>query len=417
MSLVDRARASRLLDHAGLDALVVAEPEGFSYVTGVSQGVPGLFRRAGAGFALLPADPAAPLGAVIGDLYVEAARDAIPDVRSHPLWIETVDLTGAGRDGSIETRISTAWRSAGRPAGFARPATFDLRLALRQLRALLADRNLVGTRLGFDLDYIAASDADVVRDALPECRIENGSPVLDHIRMVKTAGEIAKLTLGVELAEAGLQSLITGIVDGQTSDDLHALFRTGVEAESQRRSVTTPPSWDYIAIGPDPWRPGGRVAPSTIVKADVGCVIDGYSSDTSRNYVFGEPTPDQSRLHMILETAFDAGVAAIKPGLPLSAVHRVATDALEQAGLVGFSRGHFGHGLGHSFFSEQWPFIAADSEVLIEPDMVLAFEIPIYVTGLGGFNIEDQIIVTPDGVRSMNTLPRSLLSLGHGSRS
>ena len=412
MSFVDRARAARLLDQAGLDALVIAEPEGFSYVTGVSQGVAGLFRRAGAGFALLPADAAAPLGAVIGDLYVNAARDAIPDARSHPLWMETGELTGLDRGGPVETRISAAWRSTGRPPGFARPATFDLRLALSELRALLADRGLLAARLGFDLDYISASDAAVVGDALSEAKIANGSPVFDRIRMVKTAGEIARLTLAVDLAEAGLRSLTAGIVEGQTSDDLHRLFRTGVEAEARRRAVTPPPSWDYIAIGPNPWEPGGRVAPSTIVKADVGCVVDGYSSDTSRNHVFGEPTPDQSRLHAILETAFAAGIAAIKPGVPLSAVHRVATDALQRAGLIGFSRGHFGHGLGHSLFSEQWPFIAADSEILAEPDMVLAFEIPIYVTGLGGFNLEDQVIVTPDGARSMNTLPRSLVSLG-----
>jgi len=412
MSFVDRERAFRLMASAGLDALVIAEPEGFAYVTGVSQGVPALFRRAGAGFAVLPADPRLPVGAVIGDLYEAAARRLVPEVCVHPLWMENVDLTGLPEEGAVEARIAEAWRRAGRPAGFARPATFDLHLALDALRDLLGKLGLADGALGLDLDYIAASDAEVMREALGAATIANGSPVLDRIRMVKTPSEISRLGLGAALAEAGLRAMAAAVEPGQAAADLHELFGAGVEAEAARRGIAAPPFWAYIAVGPDPWSGAGRVGPGTIIKADVGCVIDGYSSDTSRNYVFGEPTPDQARLHRTIEAAFAAGLDRIRPGLPLSDAHAAATASLEASGLTGFSRGHFGHGLGHSLFSEQWPFVAARSDTEIEPDMVLAFEIPIYVTGVGGFNLEDQLLVTPDGHRSMNTLPRHLITLG-----
>ena len=412
MPFVDRERASRLLAAAGLDALIVAEPEGFSYITGVSQGVPGLFRRAGAGFAVLPADPQRPVGAVIGDLYADAARRSVAEIRCHPLWMENADLTGVPETGPIEQRIAQSWRQAGRPAGFRRPATFDLHLALAALADLLGTLGLRHARLGIDADYIAESDAAVLRDALHGASIVNGSPVLDHIRMVKTADEIDRLALGVELAEAGLRLMAQRVEAGQKAADLRDHFQRGVEAEAARRAMSPPPFWAYIAIGADPWSAVGRVGPGTIVKADVGCLIDGYSSDTSRNYVFGAPTPDQAQLHRSIEAAFAAGVARIRPGVKLSEVHRATTAALEDAGLAGFSRGHFGHGLGHSLFSEQWPFVSATSATVIEPDMVLAFEVPIYVTGVGGFNLEDQLLVTADGHRSMNTLPRHLIPLG-----
>ncbi|MDQ0391361.1 M24 family metallopeptidase [Labrys monachus] len=412
MSFVDRERASRLMAEAGLDALVIAEPEGFAYITGVSQGVPALFRRAGAGFAVLPADPQQPIGAVIGDLYEEAARRLVPEVRVHPLWMENADLTGMPEAGPVEARIASAWRKAGRPPGFARPATFDLHLALQALADLLASLGLAGGRLGLDLDYVAASDAAVIGDALDGAGIANGSPVLDRIRMVKTPGELSRLTLGVELAEAGLRAMAASVEAGHTAADLHGFFLAGVEAEAAQRNIKAPPSWAYIAVGPDPWNPKGRVEREAVIKADVGCVVDGYSSDTSRNYVFGAPTSDQAQLHRSIEAAFTAGREWIRPGVPLSEVHRAATAALEEAGLTGFSRGHFGHGLGHSLFSEQWPFIAATSTTPIEPGMVLAFEIPIYVTGVGGFNLEDQFLVTPDGHRSMNTLPHHLITVG-----
>ena len=411
MSFVDRQRASQLLEDAGLEALVIAEPEGFRYVSGARQGVAALFRRAGAGFAVLPADPAVPIGIVVGDLFAEAARCFVPDARSHPLWMESATLLPTVT-GAVAERIAAGWRQAGRPAGFARPATFDLKLALAQLVGLLDDRGLREARIGVDLDYVAASDATIIRAALTNNTIANGSPVLDRLRMVKTAAEVDRLTLALTLSEAGLDAMTAGIRAGQGADDLHALYRQGIEGEATTLGVPAPPSWDYIAIGPDPWAPGGRVADGLVVKADVGCVVDGYSSDTSRNFVFGAPTRDQRDLHRILEEALEVGIAAIAPGIPLKAAHRAATTVLEQAGLVGFSRGHFGHALGESFFSEQWPFIAADAETLFKPGMVMAFEVPLYVTGLGGFNLEDQLIVEAAGPRIMTRHPRGLLSIG-----
>ncbi len=413
MSFIDRDRAQRLMREAALDALVIAEPEGFRTVSGVSQGVAWLFRRAGAGFAVLPADPGVPVGVVVGDLAAGAARAAIPDARSHPLWMEHAALGLDDAGAPVAARVAASWHRAGRPKDLRRPATFDLRQALAALKQVLADRGLAGPRrLGFDLDYVAASDADTIREAFPPGTVANGSPTFDRLRMIKTAPEIERLRLALLLSEAGLRSLAGGTREGHGPEDLHALFRQGIAAEASRRGVPAPPSWDYVSIGPDPWGPGGRVAPGSIIKADVGCVVDGYSSDTSRNYVFGPPSEAQLAFHRILERAFEAGLAAIRPGVPLRAAHRAATASLEAAGLEGFSRGHFGHGLGHSLFSEQWPFIAADEETPFEPGMVMAFEVPIYVTGLGGFNLEDQFVVGEDGPRLMTTLPRALLPIG-----
>lgn len=412
-SYLDRERARILMQAAGLDGIVVSEPESFQYVTGVPLGVAAMFRRAGAAFAVVPADPARPIGAVVGDLGAEDFRREVPgaEVRTHPLWIETVEVTGA--EPSLEAAVANAWAS--RPAGFARPTTFDLRGASEALQDVLGALRLPADKVGFDLDFVAANDAAGIAAVLGTGPLRDGSGVLDRLRMVKAPGEIAKLRLGAELAEAGIRELARTAAEGQTATELRAAFRAGVAAEAARRGAAAPPSWEYIAIGPEPWRPGGRVAAGAIIKVDVGCVIDGYSSDTSRNFVFGAPTAAQSRLHEILERAFAAGQAAIGPGRPFSGVHGAVTRSLEASGLTGFSRGHFGHGLGQSYCSEQWPFISADATIDFEPGMVVAFEAPVYVTGVGGFNLEDQLLITPDGFESMNTLPRELVSVGAGA--
>lgn len=159
---LSRDRAARLMATAGFDALVISELEVFTYATGVSPGVPALFRRAGAAFALIPADPAIPAAAVIGDLYRDhfSAQSPIADVATHPVWIETADirslLAGPQSNRPLEELVREAWSSSGRSEGFARPATFDIAASLRALKGLLEDRTLAGARLGFDLNFVPA---------------------------------------------------------------------------------------------------------------------------------------------------------------------------------------------------------------------------------------------------------------------
>ena len=80
-------------------------------------------------------------------------------------------------------------------------------------------------------------------------------------------------------------------------------------------------------------------------------------------------------------------------------------------GFETYGRGHFGHGVGASIWSEEWPFIAAGSDAVLEPGMVLAFETPWYIEGLGGFIIEDQVLITATGCEVMAPSPREMIFL------
>ncbi len=405
---VDRQRATRLLSAAGLDALVLCAPHAFAYATGGQAGVAALFGRAGACFALVPADPALSIAAVVGDLEEAPFRAAsgIDDVETHPLWIETGRL---GPGASVVQAVEAGW--TGRGAGFARPATFDIGLAARALRDQLARRRLENAQLGLDLAWVPARDRDTLAALLAPAVVRDGSDVLDRLMAVKAEEEIRRLRRGAELAQAGLRAMACAAKLGDDAGALTAAFRNGVAESAAERGEATPPSWHYVGIGPDPWAPGGRIAPGTLVKADVGCVVGGYSSDTSRNYVWGEPSRFAAELHGIVEEAHRAALDALKPGVRFADVHAVATAALHRAGLPHFTRGHFGHGLGAGPFSEMWPFIAADSDAVVEPGMMLAVEVPLYVTGLGGMNLEDQVLVTEHGIERVSTLPPQLTRL------
>ncbi|TPN25638.1 aminopeptidase P family protein [Mesorhizobium sp. B2-3-3] len=410
---VDRQRAALLMERAGIEALVLCAPEVFHYATGAWIGPAGLFRRAGAGFVVIPARHDLPIGVVVADFNAAQVRTAAPEaaVRSHPIWIESAPVEIGTQGRPLVERIEAGLASLGRAPDFSRPATFDLAASVRQLQAMLKEFGLARTTLGIDLDFVPAADLAAIQALLPHHRVVDGSEVLDRLRAVKSQREIDLLQQGIILSEAGLERLQVDAMAGMRQADLVALYRKGV-AEAAAGLSHPVVTAEYVTLGARAKGADAKAMPGDPLKCDMVCTVGFYASDMSRNFIFGPPSPDQAELHAIAERAFEDGLAALVPGNSLAHVHRVTTDSLARQGLRSYRRGHFGHSVGQSVFSEQWPFIAADSDIVIEAGMVLAFEIPLYIDGLASFNLEDQFLVTPDGPVAMNRLPRRLETIG-----
>ena len=91
MSHVNRARAQRLMRERGLDAIVLAKPESYTWASGAPAGVAAFFRRAGACLAVVPADPSAPIQVVTTELFAPPrhrrhAPGGFCGLPARPLW-------------------------------------------------------------------------------------------------------------------------------------------------------------------------------------------------------------------------------------------------------------------------------------------------------------------------------------------
>ena len=403
---IDRKRAQSLMEAAGLDALILFQPEHVSTAVGASPGVAALFRRAGAACALVPADPSTAGAAVMPDLAAGAARAAgvTVEIAYHRIWVDTATVQPHGSDEPLSGILSAAPQPL-------RPANFDARAALGLLGEQLRARGLHRGRLGADLGFVPAADLALLVEMLPEATIVDGTDTVRRLRMVKTPAEIARLRTAVELSEIGLQASLAAIRAGVEPRALSAAYADAVHKAAAGRGLTAA-LWDYISVGPDPWGAGKPAGTGDILKFDVGVVVGGYSSDMARTVAFGAPSRAARELHAALLAGLEAGLARLGPGVRLADVHAVMLATVRERGVAPYARGHFGHSLGNDPFSEQWPFIAADSDVAAEPGMVLAVESPYYVDGLGGFIIEDQVLVTSDGIELMSRHPRALQVYG-----
>ena len=415
MSDILRPRAQALMTEHGLDAMVVAKPESYAWATGAAPGVASFFRRAGSALALIPADAGRPVSAVATELFAAPARAALGEaqVLSHPDWVETADIRPWLASGHSAAELAErSWQAAGRASGFSRPGVFDARLAFARLGELLAREGLQGARVALDLDFWPVADFALLREQLPQVQWRDGSAVLGAIKAVKSPREIKLLRQAASVAEAGMRTAMVAVHEGVTRDAIAAAWRAGVEAEVQRTGLRLSGQWEYTSVGPQPWQGGGVVQRGDVIKFDVGCLIEGYSSDSGRTFSCGPARPRTREIMQALAEAFAAGLEVLKPGHLFSEVHQRATAAMQRAGFASFSRGHFGHSLGHDTFCEVAPFIAAQAHTPIEPGMVLAFETPFYVDGEGGFIIEDQFLITDTGAEPAWSLERDLMELG-----
>jgi Xaa-Pro dipeptidase len=408
MGDMDRARAETLLGTDGLDGMVLFRPEAFRYATGLAAGVATMWGRAGSAIALVPAAAAARLAAVISDHAAAGARhlrEAI-DLRTHRIWIDGVTVTGARSIADIDA----AYRAGGNTGP--RPETFDQQACFRLLADLLSERGLSNAVLGIDLDFMPAADFARLKAAIPGVDWRDASEIVGRLRLIKNDREIERLRQASHCAEAGLEELVRTARSGVSIAELSAAWLAGARGAAARNGHRLSGHWDYISIGPDLKNGGALLGEGDLIKADVGTLVDGYSSDGARTFVWGKASPLATQIYEALLETFLAGVEVLRPGKTFGQVHETMLGVMRRHGFHDYYRGHFGHSVGAAAGIEEWPFLSHGNAIAIEPGMVLALEAPFYADGIGALMIEEQFLITPDGAQTMNRLPRELLPLG-----
>ncbi len=219
-------------------------------------------------------------------------------------------------------------------------------------------------------------------------------------RTVKDATEVAILREAgrrIAAVAAELPSFVrAGRTERAIAGDIEAALRT---AGFERPAFET-----IVASGPNSAlphaRPGDRsLRPSEGVVLDFGGVYDGYCVDLTRTLFLGDPPPEIARMAVAVRAAHAAAIAAVRPGVEPAAIDAAARDLLAAVGLGEA----FGHGTGHGLGLEvhEAPRIARASpdraDAPVAAGMVFTIEPGVYVAGLGGVRIEDDVLVVDGG--------------------
>jgi Xaa-Pro dipeptidase len=134
---------------------------------------------------------------------------------------------------------------------------------------------------------------------------------------------------------------------------------------------------------------------SDVILIDGGVAWDGYRSDITRTYNFGQPQDALLRLMEIVLAAEAAAIAAVKPGAFAESIDAAARQVITEAGYGAEFTHRVGHGLGLE--GKEPPYLAEGNRQALEPGMVITIEPGIYLPGEFGVRIEDDIVVTESG--------------------
>lgn len=396
MALLNRARADMVMDSEGIDALVASSPENVEYAASFhSQDL--WIMPAGHAFAIVPRDHADPITLVVG-------RSDLDLIAAHGSTAERVVTWGSffaarAEDaalGDVEQRMLLLREAE----PYADPVA-AVRAALQGLRVETG-------RIALDEYGMRPALRQELKAQLSRARLVDGYAVLQRIRMVKSPEEVGRLEHAAEIAEHGLFAAVAAFRDGVDEHELESVFEREILAQGARQL------FGHLLIGEHGALSNGRPSnrrlhPGETVRFDLGCRYLSYTSDIARTAIFGEPGARFRQCYDAIQAGEDAALDLLRPGVTAGAIFAAAVDATRAAGIPEYQRNHVGHGIGIEMYDP--PALTPGNEAVIEAGMVLNIETPYYELGWNSLAVEDTVLVTADGYRSLTKSPRRLIEV------
>lgn len=255
------------------------------------------------------------------------------------------------------------------------------------------------------------SRLDELRTVFPNAALVDIQPFTNTLRMKKSREEIVLLQQVADIIEKVLAEGIKAVKIGMTELELAAHFellmrKYGADGPS---FTTTVLSGEQAALPHG--APGDRkFAEGDFLLIDMGVTKDGYCSDTTRTFIIGEPTEEQQKIYDIVRASNEAGINAVKAGMPLQQFDLKARKIIEDAGYGEYFNNRVGHGLGMEVHEE--PSVHKKNEDLATEGLVFTIEPGIYLPHRFGVRIEDTVYINEDGeAEVLTSFTKELISL------
>ena len=239
-------------------------------------------------------------------------------------------------------------------------------------------RVLGATKTAFNPDDMTCAQRDAIQKEYGSGVLVSDSTLVSNLRMIKDESELEAMRAATDLAEGVLLDVLDDLRTGVREREVAALF----EYEFRRRGASGSSFNPIVLFGPRSSLPHGNPGDTQLhegsaVLLDMGCRCDGYCSDLTRTYAFGNiPGTWFEEAYALVLTAQQLAVESVRPGITAHELDAVARDMIRDAG----HGDHFGHGLGHGVGIEvhESPRVAPESNVGYTFPGVAAFALRIW---------------------------------------
>ena len=266
-------------------------------------------------------------------------------------------------------------------------------------------------RIGFESARLNYDSYRLLKEHLPlGASLKPVGPIIDKLRMVKSAEEIARIRRSVltnsEAFEKTVQAIRPGVPENAIAAEL--------EFQMRRLGAEKPAFDTIVASGPRSALPHAKpshepAGVNELLLIDMGALQDGYCSDMTRMLFLGRPNRRVRAMYKAVLTAQLAAVDGVRAGATARQVDRKARQVMEREGFGKEFLHSTGHGLGLEI--HEAPRVAKRDKTVLEADMVITIEPGAYIEGFGGVRIEDTVLVTKTGCEVLTPTPKELLLL------
>ncbi len=250
-----------------------------------------------------------------------------------------------------------------------------------------------------------------VREAVPAVELREAPPLVEELRTTKDAEEVAAIERACAIGDASLEVLLPQVRAGVSERQLALQLELAMR-ERGAEGLAFP---SIVAAGPNSARPHAHpterpLGAGELMVLDFGAAVDGYCGDMTRTVCVGTASADQRNLYQLVADIQRTAVAGVRAGVAAGELAGAARDAVEEAGFGDYPSHSLGHGIGLQIHEPPW--LRVGNEARLQEGEVVTVEPGVYVPNLGGVRIEDAVLVTAEGSRSLTHAPRELLELG-----
>ncbi len=262
-------------------------------------------------------------------------------------------------------------------------------------------------RLGAQAEHITVANYKKAAATLAGVQLIETTGLLGGLRQRKDDFEIAAIERAIVIQQEALTAALGQLTIGMSELEFSAILEYEMKMRGAFGASFTP----IIGAGSNSsivhhLSSGATIEPGVLL-VDWGATVDGYNGDMTRTFGVGTMPKKIRDIYAVVHEAQRAAIEAIAPGKICAEIDAVARRVITKAGYGEY----FGHGLGHGLgldVHETPYFNDLETAVALEPGMVMTVEPGIYLPGIGGVRIEDDVLITETRSRVLGDCPKDL---------
>jgi Xaa-Pro aminopeptidase len=263
-------------------------------------------------------------------------------------------------------------------------------------------------KIGFEASALSVSAHSVLKKSLRKTTLVPLAGVVEKIRALKDEDEILNIRRAASITDKVFNKILAILKPGVRELEIAAevaYWHKSLGAESDAFET-------LVASGARGALPHARpsekkIRKSEMVTIDLGCRVEGYHCDMTRTVSVGRPSAELRKIHTVVLEAQQRSLDKSFPGTPVKVLDGAARGHIRKQGYGKYFTHSLGHGIGLEV--HEMPRVSAKSTEILKSEFVITVEPGIYVPGLGGVRIEDDVIIREQGCELLSTVARELV--------